>query len=275
MATRDAAAPAPWGYAVTDAERLRNRRVARLVPLLPLAGVVLVCGLAAVGLAAVGAVRLAVVIALASLLLGGLVCVAGLLAAPVHVERLWGAHRVPEGTAPRVENLVEGLCVTFGVGHPPLYVVEDPRVNLTVVHASSGPAMVVTRGLLDTLDLMELEGVVAHGLAHLRLDDVRRGTISASLPRVFGSDAMRHRLAGRGRLLRADEVAAATVRYPVALATVLERCAQQPPPAAGSLFASDRFTRTRWIWFDPIPADRDDLDEVDAPSVRAQVLAEW
>jgi hypothetical protein len=275
MAGTGTATPA-WGYAVTHAERVRNRRVARLVPLLPLVAIVLVCGLAAVGLAAVGAVRLAIVIAIASVVLGGLVCAAGLIAAPVHVERMWGARRVPEGTAPRVENLVEGLCVTFGVGHPPLYVVEEDRLNLAVVAAPTGPAMVATRGLLEHPDLMELEGVVAHGLAHLRLDDVRRGTIAASLPRVFGSDSMRHRLAGRGRLLRADEVAAATVRYPVALAAVLSRCASQPPPPPGSLFATDRFARTRWIWFDPLPgSEADAFDEVDAPAVRAQALAEW
>jgi len=263
-------------YGVTHAERVRNRRVAVLVPMLPLAAIVVFGGLVFAGLALAGAVRLGVVILSASFVLGGLVVAAGLLAAPMHVERQWAARRVPDGTAPRVENLVEGLCATFGVAHPPLYVVEDPSVNLAMVATTLGAVMVVTRGLVDSLSLVELEGVVAHGLAHLRLDDVRRGTIAATLPSFLGKDAMRHRLAGRERLLRADEVAAAMVRYPVAIAAVLERCVAQPRPVAPSLFATERFARTRWLWFDPMPGVRGaQVDELDAPSVRAQALAEW
>jgi Peptidase family M48 len=263
-------------YGVTHAERARNRRVAFLVPLLPLIAIVAFGGLVCAGLVLSGAVRLGIVILVASFILGGLIVAAGLLAAPVHVERQWGAHRVPDGSAPRVENLVEGLCATFGVSHPPLFVVEDPSVNLAMVATTVGAVMVVTRGLLDTLDLVQLEGVIAHGLAHLRLDDVRRGTIAATLPSVLGKDAMRHRLAGRGRLLRADEVAAATVRYPVAIAAVLERCVNAPAPVPPSLFATERFARTRWLWFDPMPGVKDaQLDSLDAPSVRAQALAEW
>lgn len=278
MATASHADASTWAseYGVTHAERARNRRVAVLVPLLPLVAIVVFGGLVCAGLALFGAVRLGIVILAASVVLGGLIVAAGLLAAPMHVERQWGGQRVPDGTAPRVENLVEGLCATFGVSHPPLFVVEDPSVNLAMAATTIGVVMVVTRGLLDTLDLVELEGVVAHGLAHLRLDDVRRGTLAATLPSVFGKDAMRHRLAGRGRLLRADEVAAATVRYPVAIAAVLERCVSAPPPVPPSLFATERFARTRWLWFDPTPGvSSPQLDALDAPSVRAQALAEW
>jgi Peptidase family M48 len=263
-------------YGVSHSERTRNRRVAFLVPLLPLVAIVVFGALVCAGLSLAGAVRLGLVILAASFILGGLIVVAGLLAAPMHVERQWGAHRVPDGAAPRVENLVEGLCSTFGVSHPPLYVVEDPSVNLAMVTTTLGAVMVVTRGLLETLDLVELEGVIAHGLAHQRLEDVRRGTIAATLPSVLGKDAMRHRLAGRGRLARADEVAAATVRYPVALAAVLERCVNAPAPQPPSLFATERFVRTRWLWFDPMPGVTGaQVDEVDAPSVRAQALTEW
>jgi hypothetical protein len=264
------------GYGVSTAERAHNRRVAIFVPLLPLVAIALIGAIAGGGVALAGAVGLGVVIALGGLVLGGLIVALGLLAGPTHVERLLGAHRVPEGTEPRVENLVGGLCATFGVGHPPLFVVEEPRINLAMVAVPGGTVMVVTRGLLQRLDLMELEGVLAHGLAHLRLDDVKRGTLAASLPAVLGNDTVRHRLAGRGRLLRADEIAAAAVRYPVGIASVLERCRTDVAPSPASLFASDRFERTRWLWFDPLPGDPDnELGELDAPSVRAQALAEW
>jgi hypothetical protein len=263
-------------YGVTTEERLRNRRVAVLVPMLPLFVISAIGGIAGAGVALAGALGLGIVIAVAGLVLGALIVALGVLAGPVHVERLLGARRVPEGSAPRVENLVEGLCATFGVAHPPLFVVEEPLVNLAMVATPKGAVMVVTRGLLERLDLMELEGIVAHGLAHLRLDDVRRGTLAATLPGILGNDAVRHRLAGRGRLLRADEVAAVTVRYPVSIASVLARCSTDAPPAPSSLFASERFARTRWLWFDPLPGDPDnEMGELDAPSVRAQALAEW
>ncbi|HEY8081828.1 MAG TPA: M48 family metalloprotease [Acidimicrobiales bacterium] len=278
MAAVDHETAATWSgqYGVTDAERKANRRVALFVPLLPLAFLGIFGCIAGGCLAAVGAVGLGVVVVVAGFILGGIVVGAGLLAAPVHVERLVGAHRVPDGTAPRVENLVEGLCATFGVAHPPLYVVEDPRINLAMIATPAGAVMVVTRGLLEGLDLMELEGVIAHGLAHLRLDAVRRGTLAATLPSFLGTDSIRHRLAGWGRLLRADEVAAVSVRYPVAIAGVLERCVAQPPPEPSSPFASERFARTRWLWFDPMPEDETDtVGQPDAPAVRAQALAEW
>lgn len=277
MAHPSGAEVTPWSsqYGVTGAERARNRRVALVVELLPLVTIVAIGGLCGVGLVIAGAVGLGLVVFAASFVLGGLIVAAGLLAAPARVERLFGASRVPEGSEPRVENLVEGLCATFGVQHPPLFVLEESRVNLAMVSTSSGPVMVVTRGLLS-LNLMELEGVLAHGLAHLRLDDVKRGTLAATLPSVLGNDAVRHRLAGRGRLLRADEVASATVRYPVGVAAVLDRCVAQLAPEATSLFATERFARTRWLWFDPLPGDPDnELGELDAPSVRAQALAEW
>lgn len=274
-ATSDASATSRVGYDVTPEERARNRRVAILVPLLPL---VLVAALGAVGGVAValaGSVLLGVVVAVAGLVLGGLLVALGLLRAPVRVEHLLGARRLAPGSAPRVENLLDGLCATFGVPAPPLYLVEESRINLAMLATPTGSAMVVTRGLLERLDLLELEGVLAHGLAHLRLDDVRRGTLAANLPAVFGSDRARHRLAGRGRLLRADEVAAAMVRYPPGILSVLQRSLEDPAPPPDSLFARERFARTRWLWFDPLPGSGESAGELDAPSVRAQALAEW
>ncbi len=276
MARQPDGVATPVGYGVTLEERARNRRVAILVPLLPLVLVTLVGTVAGVGVALAGDLVLGVVLAAGGLVLGGLLVALGLLRAPARVEHLLGARRLPPGSTPRVENLLSGLCATFGVPDPPLFLVEEDRVNLAMVATPTGSVMVVTRGLLERLDLMELEGVLAHGLAHLRLDDVRRGTLAANLPSLFGSDAARHRLAGRGRLLRADEVAAAAIRYPPGILSVLERCRDDAPPADGSLFRTDAFARTRWLWFDPLPGEHGTPEgELDAPVVRAQALAEW
>lgn len=267
---------APVGYAVTNEERTHNRRVAFFVPLIPLMVIAVIGAIAGAGVVLAGALGLGIAIACAGLVLGGLIVTLGSYAGPTHVERLLGAHRIPEGSEPRVENLIDGLCATMGVSHPPLFVVDEPRINLAMVAVRGSAVMVVTRGLLERLDLMELEGILAHGLAHLRLDDVKRGTLAASLPGVLGNDGIRHRLAGRGRLLRADEVAAVSVRYPVGIASVLEKCRTDLAPGPESLFTTDRFARTRWLWFDPLPGTPDgELNELDAPTVRAQALAEW
>lgn len=267
---------APVGYGVTNEERGHNRRVAFLVPLIPLMVIAALGAIAGVGVVFAGALGLGIAIACAGLVLGVLIVTLGTYRGPTHVERLFGARRIPEGSAPRVENLIDGLCTTMGVAHPPLFVVDEPGINLAMVAIRGSDVMVVTRGLLERLDLMELEGVLAHGLAHLRLDDVKRGTLAAQLPGILGNDTVRHRLAGRGRLLRADEVAAVSVRYPVGIASVLEKCRNDQTPAPGSLFTTDRFARTRWLWFDPLPGAPDGtLDELDAPAVRAQALAEW
>jgi Zn-dependent protease with chaperone function len=264
------------GYTVTDEERADNRKVALLVPALPILVIAAIGAIVAVVLIAIGLPVVGLVCFAASIVLGGALTAAGLLAAPAHVERLLGAYRIPQGSAPRVENLVDGLCATFGVAHPPLFAVKDERVNLAMVATPTGAVMVVTTGLLDTLDLIELEGVIAHGLAHLRLDAVRRGTLAATLPGFLANDAFRHRLAGRGRLMRADEVAACAVRYPVGIASALERCLERAAPSPSSLFASNRFSRTRWLWFDPTPGGEGDVPgELDATRVRAQALAEW
>jgi hypothetical protein len=246
------------------------------VPALPILVIAVIGAVVAVILVAIGLPVVGLVCFAGSIILGGALTAAGLLAAPAHVERLLGAYRIPQGSAPRVENLVDGLCATFGVAHPPLFAVKDERVNLAMVATPTGAVMVVTTGLLEKLDLMELEGVIAHGLAHLRLDAVRRGTLAATLPSFLASDSLRHRLAGSGRLMRADEVAACAVRYPVGIATALDRCLAQGEPSPSSLFSSSRFSRTRWLWFDPTPGgDGDVPGEPDATRVRAQALAEW
>ncbi|MEN9314677.1 MAG: hypothetical protein RIS35_1070 [Pseudomonadota bacterium] len=81
---------------------------------------------------------------------------------------------------------VASLCIGAGLPMPALFVCETPVPNAFVVgHGPEDSALVVSRGLLDALDRLELEGVIAHELAHIGNEDVRLNTTLAGVLRTF------------------------------------------------------------------------------------------
>ena len=69
-------------------------------------------------------------------------------------------------------NIVENLCISIGVPMPKLYIIEDESPNAFATGRSpEHSAIVVTRGLLDMMEKTELEGVLAHELAHIQNRD--------------------------------------------------------------------------------------------------------
>ena len=69
-------------------------------------------------------------------------------------------------------NMVENLCISIGVPMPKLYVINDASPNAFATGRSpKHSAIVVTKGLLDVMDKAELEGVLAHELAHIQNRD--------------------------------------------------------------------------------------------------------
>lgn len=98
------------------------------------------------------------------------------------VLRVSGARPAPREEYPQYHNVVEGLAIAAGIPKPELYVVPEEAPNAFATgrdpeHASVG----VTQGLLDTLNRVELEGVMAHELAHVRNRDILFGTLVATL----------------------------------------------------------------------------------------------
>ena len=98
----------------------------------------------------------------------------------------------------QLQNIVDEMSIASGLPRPKVYVVPDADPNAFATgrdpdHAS----LAVTRGLLDTLDREELQGVVAHEMSHIRNLDVRVMTIIAAL---VGAVALLSDWAQRGML---------------------------------------------------------------------------
>lgn len=181
----------------------------------------------------------------------------------------------PGGTAADRQRLLivlDRLAATFGVDGVNSIIVDDPCYNAALVPNGETYSLFVTNALVRDLPLIELEGVVAHCLARQRLGLLARE--SAACTTSAGADA-RLSLAGAGQSYRADEVAAAAIRYPLGLAGALRKCAAQTV-APSSFFASPAYAQWRWVWFDlwtgRPPATFDDLDDV---TIRARALEEW
>jgi Zn-dependent protease with chaperone function len=196
------------------------------------------------------------------------------------LRRIGAVPVADEDEYPRLYNVTEGLCVTFGLAMPVLHIVQDDVPNACALGRDARRAdLVVTSGLLRMLQLTELEGVIAHELAHVKRGDNGVSCVGITLASLVGGERTLRRCVGQNREYRADVVGASIVRYPSGLLGALRAMIDAPPPARGSLFASpSRFGPTRWVWIDPSVGHRQDaLDpgDLDATSVRVAALSEW
>ena len=83
---------------------------------------------------------------------------------------------------PRYHNIVEGLCIASGLPKPRLYVVDDPAPNAFATGRNPrNAAVAVTTGLLDKMNRMELEGVLAHELSHVKNYDILVSTLAVTM----------------------------------------------------------------------------------------------
>lgn len=83
---------------------------------------------------------------------------------------------------PRLHNLVEGLCIAGGLPKPRIYVVDDPSPNAFATGRNpKHAAIAVTTGLLERMNRVELEGVVAHELSHIKNYDILVSTLAVTM----------------------------------------------------------------------------------------------
>lgn len=79
-----------------------------------------------------------------------------------------------------LKNILEGLLVASGLPMPKLYVINDPSPNAFATGRNpKNAAVCVTTGLLDTMDYYQIEGVLAHELAHIKNYDILLQTVAS------------------------------------------------------------------------------------------------
>ena len=116
-------------------------------------------------------IGLAVVMSIGSYLYGDRIVLASTRARKVTLEE-----------QPRLHNIVEGLAIAAGLPKPRVYVVPEQAPNAYATGRNpEHSSIAVTQGLLDTLNRVELEGVVAHEMSHILDRDILVGTIVATL----------------------------------------------------------------------------------------------
>ena len=141
------------------------------------------------------------------------------------------ARRIHPEDEPRLVNITTGIARDLGVAPPALFVIPEDAPNAMVCRAK-GPAIGVTRGLLDTFTRTELEAVVAHCMVRLLSSDVERASLALaqgplgtrSIPPVGFQDDVR---------------AASVTRYPPALANAVEKAQPLPGRYAPFWFVAD------------------------------------
>jgi heat shock protein HtpX len=89
------------------------------------------------------------------------------------------ARPAPPEQYQRLHNLVEGLCIAGGLPKPGVYIIDDPAPNAFATGRNPNHAAIaVTTGLLEKMNRVELEGVVAHELSHIRNYDILVSTLA-------------------------------------------------------------------------------------------------
>lgn len=84
------------------------------------------------------------------------------------------AHRIYKEDQPEIYRLVENLCIASGLPVPAVYIMDDPALNAFATGRDPQHASIaLTKGIVQKLDRVELEGVIAHELAHVQNRDIR------------------------------------------------------------------------------------------------------
>lgn len=88
------------------------------------------------------------------------------------------AREVKHDDNPELYHIVENLCITAGLPVPKIYIIDDTAPNAFATGRDPQHAVIaVTTGLLQKLEKIELEGVIAHELSHIGNRDILLATL--------------------------------------------------------------------------------------------------
>lgn len=98
------------------------------------------------------------------------------------VLAMYRARPVTEAQAPELHSLVRRLTQKAGLPMPGVYIIPDESLNAFATGRNPAHGVVaVTTGIMRALEREELEGVLAHELAHIKHRDILTGTIVATV----------------------------------------------------------------------------------------------
>jgi heat shock protein HtpX len=104
--------------------------------------------------------------------------IGGYLASDKIVLAISRAKPVTKEEYPYLYNVVEGLTIAAGIPAPRCYVIDDTAPNAFATGRNPKNSVIcVTTGLLDKLNRVELEGVIAHEMSHIKNYDVLLQTV--------------------------------------------------------------------------------------------------
>lgn len=87
---------------------------------------------------------------------------------------------------PELYRLVENLCITAGLPLPQIYIIQEAQPNAFATGRNPQHGVIaVTTGLLEKLERVELEGVIAHELSHIGNKDALLQTLVVVLTGVI------------------------------------------------------------------------------------------
>lgn len=176
-----------------------------------------------------------------------------------------------EGSRPRLENLLEGLCVTSGVAPPGVALIESPSMNALVAAGRDDVQIVLTTGLVDQLGRLELEGVLANLLGRVKDGSARYTTSVLGLlgPTPRASKLLASHL-GEQRSVLSDLAAVDLTRYPPGLISALANMGEHGTELR------DAPAITGPLWLAPVTSSPsvEPVGELQPLSLRIAVLSE-
>jgi heat shock protein HtpX len=119
------------------------------------------------------------------------------------VLTMTGARQIQESDNPRLFALIQEVCVASGLPMPKVAIVEDRAPNAFATGRNPEHALIAfTTGILDSMDRDELQGVIAHEMAHVANRDTLVSAVAATTAgaiAIFSDFLMRMMWFGGGR----------------------------------------------------------------------------
>jgi heat shock protein HtpX len=97
------------------------------------------------------------------------------------VLKMTRAQVIQETDHPQLFNLVNEVCIASGLPMPKVALVDDPAPNAFATGRDPNHSLIAfTTGLLNSMDREELQGVVAHEMAHVANRDTLVSAVAAT-----------------------------------------------------------------------------------------------